>query len=96
MNSGIARSNAPYRCKLTGVSQGYVLGPHFLILAINYRPCNLSSKPIVYLDDTTCVGSGKTESYGKIKTENEIMYKMYFVLHDIRLKDCPKSLKRFS
>lgn len=84
------------RCKLTGVSQGSVLGPHFLILAIKYRHCNLSSKPIVYVDDTTLVGTGQTESYAKIKTENEMMYKMYFVLHDIRLKDCPKSFEKFS
>lgn len=61
MNTGIARSNAPCRCKLTGVSKGSVLGPHLFILAKNFLPCYLSPKSILYADDTTCIGTGKTE-----------------------------------
>lgn len=61
MNTGIARSNAPCRCKLTGVSKGSVLGPHLFILAKNAFPFYPSPKSIIYADDTTCIGTGKAQ-----------------------------------
>lgn len=58
MNTGIARSNAPCRCKLKGVSKGSVLGQHLFILAKNSLPCYLLPESIFYADDTTCKGTG--------------------------------------